>query len=181
MRAWTIQTPDVLAALNAGRTWRAHERHCSRGWLPAYRWMGREMRASLGAPRSRAQSPVWLWCQWRGAQRPRPDLRARGHLPAGAPGVRIELELAADRVLRSDFELWHYVLNGWYLPASRADEVRFEAHPDRRQIEPAWRRIFDLGWSDRRYTAPPSARPIQGVTWELRPEDVRDATTFIAR
>jgi hypothetical protein len=143
--------------------------------------MRREMVARLGPPTLQEQMPVWLWCQWRGQRRRKPDLRHRGHLPQGSMGVRIELEIDGAHVLRSDFDLWHYVLNGWYLPGSLADERDFDAHPDRRRIEPSWQRIFDLGWSNRRYTVAGGEKSIQGVTWELRPEDVRGATGFRAR
>jgi hypothetical protein len=181
MRAWTIQTMDVLAQLQSGRTWRAHEAHVQSSWRPAYRWMCRQMRRQLAERAARGQMPVWLWCQWRGADRARPDLRATGHLPPGTRAVRLELELERARVLQSDFELWHYVLNGWYLPASLQDERDFEAAPVARRIEPSWRRVFDLQWHDRRYTAPRAQRSIQGVTWDIRPDDLRAATSFVAR
>ncbi len=181
MRAWTIQTPDVLVALRSGQAWRAHARAVPHDWSRAYQWMSGEMRARLGQPGYVWQAPIWVWCQWRGAARAQPDLRARGHLPVGTPGVRIELELDEARLLRSDFELWHYVLNGWYLPGSLADERRFEARPERRRIRPSWQRIFDLDWSNRRYMAARSSKSVQGVTWELRPGDVLGATTFTAR
>jgi hypothetical protein len=181
MRVWTIQTTEVWAALDSGKTWRTSDVPEEASWAPAYRWMAQAMRQRIGAPASRHQMPVWVWCQWRGAARPRPDLRARGHLPAGTSGVRIELELDETRLLRSDFELWHYVLNGWYLPTSHADEREFDARPDRRRIEPSWQRIFDLEWRNRRYTAVRTAKAIQGVTWELRPDDVRGVKAFVAR
>ncbi len=181
MLVWTIQTQNVLTVLRSGRTWRAVEAHDSTRWPEAYGWMQGEMAARLGPPTVVRQMPVWLWCQWRGQRRRRPDLRNRGHLPQGSAGVRIELELADDRVLRSDFDLWHYALNGWYLPESPADENKFDACPDRCRIAPSWRRIFDLEWHDRRYTVAREEKSIQGVTWELRPEDVRGATAFTAR
>jgi hypothetical protein len=181
MRCWTIQSPDVFAVLRAGRVWRAHARHVPREWLGSYRWMAGEMRGSLGPSRASTQMPVWLWCAWRGRTRPKPDLRATGHLPRCTRGVRLELELDEARVLRSDFELWHYVLNGWYLPASAADERAFEADPDPRRIEPSWDRIFDLQGHSRRYTAARAERSIQGVIWELRPADVVKSTPFVAR
>ncbi len=139
------------------------------------------MCSRLGPPESPGQWPIWLWCQWRGSARRRPDLRASGHLPAGSAGVRIELELDAARVLRSDFDLWHYVLNGWYLPGSLADERAYDERPDRRRIAPSWSRIFDLEWYHRQYTAARGYKSIQGVVWELRPDDVRGATLFTAR
>jgi hypothetical protein len=181
MRCWTIQSPDVFAVLRAGRVWRAHARHVPREWLGSYRWMAGEMRGSLGPSRASTQMPVWLWCAWRGCTRPKPDLRATGHLPRGTRGVRLELELDEARVLRSDFELWHYVLNGWYLPRSMQDDREFEARPDADRLPGSWRRIFELDWNDRRYVATRSQRAIQGVCWELRPTDVMDATPFRAR
>lgn len=181
MRAWTIQTPDVLTALRSGQTWRARARSVPHDWTRAYQWMTGEMRARLGRPANPWQAPIWVWCQWRGTVRSKPDLRARGYLPSGARGVRIELELDDVRLLRSDFELWHYVLNGWYLPTSLADERRFEERPDRRRVAKSWKRIFDLDWRNRRYTTELGSKSIQGVTWELRPGDVRGATTFTAR
>lgn len=152
-----------------------------REWLASYRWMAGMMRESLGPPATRAQMPVWLWRAWRGRSRPRPDLRATGHLPSGAPGVRLELEIDEARVLCSDFELWHYVLNGWYLPRSPQDEREFDAQPDVDRIAASWRRIFDLAWDDRRYVPARTRRAIQGVCWELRPADVTGATAFVAR
>lgn len=38
----------------------------------------------------------------------------------------IEFEIEQDSVLLSDFELWHFVLNYWYLPSSLQDIGRFE-------------------------------------------------------
>ncbi len=181
MRVWTIQAPEVLAVLRSGSVWRADESRVEPAWLPAYRWMAREMRGHLGAPGDNFQMPIWVWCQWRGVSRRRPDLRSPGYLPKGASGVRIELELDDERILRSDFELWHYALNGWYLPESPADEREFDAHPERGRIAPSWRRMFDLEWRNRRYTVARADKSIQGVTWELRPEDVRRSTSFVAR
>lgn len=181
MHAWTVQAPDVMAVLRTGSVWRAGEARVEPSWIPAYRWMAGEMRDRLGAPAERSQMPIWVWCQWRGASRPRPDLRSPGHLPAGANGVRIEIELDEERVLRSDFGLWHYALNGWYLPQSLVDECEFDARPDRRRIRPSWRRMFDLEWCDRRYTTARADKSIQGVIWELRPQDVRRSTGFVAR
>lgn len=181
MRVWSIQTPDVLAALRAGNTWRADARSCDASWAYAYRWMAAQMGSRLGASGAERQMPVWLWCHWRGAARSRPDLRARGHLPSGTVGVRLELEIDGGRLLQSDFDLWHYALNGWYLPASLADERRFDASPDRRRIPASWQRIFDLRWNNPRYAVARAERSIQAVSWELRPQDLRRAVCFVAR
>lgn len=181
VRVWSVQTRDVLDSLAAGRVWRPDVRHVCAAWRPAYRWMAHQLAARVGAPADGAQAPVWVWCQWRGANRRRPDLRSRGHLPSGTAGVRLELDIEPERLLCSDFELWHYVLNGWHLPASRAEERAFDARPDPRRREASWQRVFDLDWRHPRYADARAAKSIQAVAWELRPDDLHGATLFVAR
>ena len=69
--------------------------------------------------------PIWVWWQW-WADRRRPDLRASGFLPKGVRGIRVECRVKEDQVLLSDFELWHYILNYWYLPKSEKSGESFE-------------------------------------------------------
>jgi hypothetical protein len=81
-------------------------------------------------------------------------------LPPGTRGYRVEFEIADSDVLLSDFELWHYVLNYWYLPASKNEGDRFNAryggdryswrrpptnHQVTKMISDSWDRIFDRG------------------------------------
>lgn len=181
VRVWSVQTREALDALAAGRVWRADPRRVGAAWQPAYRWMARQLATRVGPPESGAQLPVWVWCQWRGASRRRPDLRSRAHLPPGTAGVRLELMIEPARLLCSDFELWHYVLNGWHLPASRAEERAYDARPDPRRREESWQRVFDLDWQHPRYAVAHAAKSIQGVVWELRPQDLHDAKAFVAR
>jgi hypothetical protein len=178
VRVWSIQTVEVFQALRSGGVWRAQESSVDPGMRAPYRWMARELSQRVGPATRRGQVPVWVWCQWRGVLRRRPDLRVGGHLPPGVAGVRLELEIDLSRLLPSDFDLWHYALNGWYLPASLGDERAFEACPDRSRVAPSWQRIFDLAWSNRRYAVPNSQKSIQAVLWELRPDDLRGFTPF---
>jgi len=146
--------------------------------------------------------PIWVWSQWWGDRR-RPDLRASGHLPKGACGVRVECKVDHDRVLLSDFELWHFVLNYGYLAKSENEDEEFEKEltaaglslagcslrnplPDtqfRQKIEQSWERIFDLTWTDPDHAivSPTKDRAIQGTVWELLLDDVVDARHFTAR
>lgn len=181
MHAWTIQSPDVLAEIQTGQVWRTARPPNPSSWTAAYRWMARSMRGRLGPPTLPGQMPIWCWCQWRGELSRKPDLRHAGHLPRGSRGVRLELKIDATRLLASDFELWHYALNGWYLPSSLRDERAFDARPDRRRIEPSWQRMFDLDWNNRRYQGARAERSIQGVIWEIRPDDVVESASFVAR
>ena len=130
-------------------------------------------------------------------------LRSGGHLPKGEQGVRLESQVADGRVLLSDFDLWHYVLNYWYLPETTKVGKAFEKklaeaglsfykcdhqHPlpharFRREIERSWERIFDVEWADRKHAiAEPSQRKsIQATLWELSIDDVVRAKEFTAR
>jgi len=94
---------------------------------------------------------VWAW------HKPKPDLRRSGHLEKGAPGVRLELLVPADRALLSDFDAWHCVLNRWYLALTGEEYARWESRlpeghrpgdelpPElEREMRASWKRIFDL-------------------------------------
>jgi hypothetical protein len=124
-------------------------------------------------------------------------------LPKGTRGVRVEFQVDDERVLLSDFDLWHYVLSYWYLPRSEKEGDEFEdkltcagvsllgcthqkplAHAKlRREVERSWERIFDLSWTDPEHFVVKKARDrsIQGTMWELLLEDVVNMTEFTAR
>ena len=117
--------------------------------------------------------------------------------------MRIELDVADDRVLLSDFDLWHYVLNYWYLPESEKDGREFEKKLARlglsfhgcnhehplpnirycKHIGRSWERIFDINWSDRRHAiaSPLKKKSIQATLWEICMKDIVEAKEFTAR
>ncbi len=114
--------------------------------------------------------------------------------------MRIEFEVNDRLVLLSDFELWHYVLNYWYLPKSLRDADDFEAELSRRglsfyrtkplrdralhrRIAESWNRIFDLDWADkaRGIAHPRASKCIQATLWELKRDQVREVRFFRAR
>ncbi len=204
MVIWSLLNPQAWDRLQRKGRLRASRRHVSRDVLfGPYLWMAEQMERRLKVPRpGKNAMPIWAWYQWEG-KRCKPDLRSGGHLPKGQPGVRLELQVADDRVLLSDFDLWHYVLNYWYLPASEKDCEAFEKklvkahlsfykynhqHPlphaqYRQAIEKSWERIFDVGWADRRHfiAVPKNKKSIQATLWEILLTDVVRAKEFTAR
>ena len=197
---WTVQSARAWAKLQQDGVLRADARRVLRCYRMAYEWMGREMEDRLGCRPSERAQPIWAWYQWNGATHRTPDLRCCGYMPKDEWCVRIELEVSDRLALLSDFELWHYVLNYWYLPPSLKDAEAFEAElsrhglscrrtkplPDKAyhtKVAASWSRIFDLDWVDR---ARSIARPmvekcIQATLWELRPDQVKDVRFFRAR
>ena len=171
---------DLLASVL-----RADGQRIWRGFLPAYRWLIGQMHLRLGS--SVAGYPIWAW------RRPKPDLRHGSHLPSGSHGVRIELVIPAVRVLLFSFDAWHAVLNGWYLSLTEAEDDRWEEKLCKRsadrnrlpsdlqaEMEASWERVFDLPALDKSGWIGPS-RYVQAVLEEIRLEEVREVTPFVAR
>lgn len=164
-------------------------------FLPAYRWMAEQMTQRLGLPPTGCELPIWAWYQWLNVKRAKPDLRTGGFLPAGQIGVRICLMIDEQQVLLSDFDLWHYVLNQWYLGTTLADMEAFEvqygqinnAHQTglptaaQQKIHASWQRIFDVDWHSPGIADPKPAKSLQATIWEVRLEQVVSCETFIAR
>jgi hypothetical protein len=204
MVIWSILTQEAWNEMQRRGRLRASRRHASKEFVGPYLWMAQQMERRLPGPRPNKDAmPIWAWYQWEGAARRKPDLRSGGYLPKGERGVRIECRVADDRVLLSDFDLWHYVLNYWYLPDTVKIGNAFERklgriglsfykydhqHPlphgqYRREIERSWERIFDVNWADPGHSiaSPPRKKSIQATLWALTLDDVVSATRFTAR
>ncbi len=199
MILWTIQTEEAWDQLQErGHLVATIDHIMEESWISAYRWMANQMETRLGTPPEDYCFPIWAWFQWQGIKRKRPDLRSSGHLAKHDRGVRIEFECNEKAVLLSDFELWHYVLNYWYLPESESDGEAFEAelekqglsffdtkplhHPQYHQkIVSSWNRIFALNWIASELASPRSQKAIQATTWQLRIDQVRSYKRFKSR
>jgi hypothetical protein len=132
MVIWSILTPQAWAELQSKRRLRASRRHAEQDYLAPYTWMAEQMDRRLKTPRpSPTVMPLWAWYQWDGPRRRKPDLRAvRFWHPKGERAIRVECQVQDERVLLSDYELWHYVLNYWYLPKTQADGDAFDKKLD---------------------------------------------------
>jgi len=115
-----------------------------------------------------ARSLVWLWCH-------KPDLRLCAHLPKGTQGVRLTLELDPSRVLVSDFDAWHVVLN--------ARTYQKEGFASKQEQRKSWEIIFDPeihlhpDWLD-----PLNRPPLrQGVISHIDMTAITKVETFLAR
>jgi hypothetical protein len=198
MILWTIQTEEAWKQLRSSGCITGAIEHIECSWLSSYRWMTDRMKERIGDPPCKGALPIWAWYQWESARKKRPDLRSAGHLPKHEKGVRIEFYCHEDAALRSDFELWHYVLNYWYLPESIADGERFEAElesnglsffrqkplPDERYHEKilrSWNKIFDLDWSAPDLASARDQKAIQCTIWQLNMNQVRSHRHFKSR
>ncbi len=198
MTLWTIQSIAAWKILQREQVLFADQRYSEDLFLDAYRWMTKQMKHRIVSKSEIMSLPLWAWYQWDGIERRKPDLRSSGHLPKGQRGVRIEFEQLDKGVLLSDFDLWHYVLNYWYLPQTVADGEAFEAElsdhnlsfykmkpiPVRayhQRIEDSWNRIFDLDWVDEEISEPYAKKQIQATFWKLHFDQIKDVQIFTAR
>jgi hypothetical protein len=177
MILWTIQHANAWSRAEQRGSLRADGRRVWRVFRESYAWMAREMERRVGPAPVCVSYPVWAWLQWESAAAPRPDLRATAHLPAGTAGLRIEFESNANEVLLSDFDLWHFVLNSWYLPRSASARDRYALTAKQR----SWQRIFDLSFTAHGVAVPRQRKSIQGVIWQVPLESVRSVKPFVAR
>jgi len=199
MILWTIQTEEAWSELQvSGMLHATRENIMESSWIGPYEWMIDQMKMRLGPPPEPGCFPVWAWYQWENENRRKPDLRAGGHLSKGQKGVRIEFECSNEGALLSDFDLWHYVLNYWYLPESEAEGEAFEVELKRHglsffdtkplpnpefhdRILKSWNRIFDLDWFEKDLALPLPKKSIQATLWEITIDQVRHCKHFKSR
>lgn len=152
IRVWTVQHRDAVAAAERrgylsgdhGRGFDADDfdadgRPVRNGFAHAYGWM-RDRMAEM-VPDFSGDHPVWAWLK-------RPSTRpAVWRQDAGAASVLVSAAVPRCRLLLSDFDGWHAVLNNWYLGRTEAEEEAVEAAggPSPAEREASWARIFDLG------------------------------------
>lgn len=194
MILWTIQTQKAWDVLDQeGYLVTSKKNIGDVCFEKAYLWMIDQMTDRIGPPPRRNRFPIWAWYQYQSAIKPRPDLRNRAHLPPKTRGVLIEFECDENDVLLSDFELWHYVLNNWFLSESLEEDgiSEFEKSAPRdltkeqvhnqEALEKSWQRIFDLDWSVPDIADPRHLKSIQATIWIIRKEQIRSSKMFIAR
>lgn len=191
MKVYTLQPQVVLDTLSGGQSYRPDPALCCSEGFPendqqivrAYQWMAGKL-AQQQPPPGREALPVWVW-HTHDPGHPEGDLRR--HRPY-APGVLLELEVDPARVLLSDFDLWHAALNGTFL-GTEAEDRAFDQECEQRGIvgwnafwydEPlaaaalaSWEHCLDLDWhAPDWYGEPRERKRLQGVMWQIRPEDV---------
>ena len=170
MRLWTIQPESVCRLVENGGVYRCNIEQSTFASDPqtraAYRWMAGQMKKRIGPAPEGVQYPVWCFVK-------RPDLRTERWQwgPKGRYGL-MEIEVPDARVLVSEFDEWHAVLNRWLISFTQDEDAALQQTADRlcgRErsafYEKNWERIFDPtpldnGWATRWDVA-------QATIWEL--------------
>lgn len=161
MILWTIHNQAAYSAFKKNKIlkgdWRRAE---DKSFLPAYKWMANQMvnRGIMEKP----ESFLWAWHTYWDEKRRRPDFRCeslKGQLKYHKVMYRITVDVPDDKVLLSDYELWHNVLSGFHtclnekewnriyperLVLERAKGGIYHGTSTKEKIEKSWEQIFDL-------------------------------------
>lgn len=175
MKLWSIQNEAAYELLLLNKTFQCDvnksELASEKCFKNAYNWMKNEMMDILDIQTE--VYPIWAWYKYENKCK-RPNLRKSGYALKGTKCVCLELEIPDSKVVLSDFDLWHYVLNDCYFSQNNNDDIWFENLSSEEQLlakEKSWKKIFDV--IDSSY--------IQATLFELRIEDIKNIKYFTAR
>ena len=139
--------------------------------------------------------PRWVWRKYDGIKGWRTLKQVKESIEVAGEYVVLNLNIPEDRLLLSQFDEWHYVLNGWYLAVDDDDYEKHEEWKEknnlpwdvfsvpknlekkqctktaRKKIIKSWERIFKFSLDEEDY--------IQGVCWFLKKEDVKSVYSFV--
>ena len=197
VRLWTVQGEAFWRTLTDRGVLRADGRRLSLGrdFCRQYRWLRERMTERVKDYGGRP--PIWCWTE-------KPDMRGIRR-PGGVRVVRAELEIPAERVLVSDFDLWHVPLGNGYLAVDEADDEAFdrearqrtgrrfprwyeEDFPEdlRERLLGSWERVFPDRWGELKDpelygTGKEEDRRLQACVEEIRFGDVVGVEQFVTR
>jgi hypothetical protein len=104
------------------------EKDCE--WLDAYDWMKGQMARRI--PAYSGDYPVWAWAK-------RPSAKRKTYKTMADSKYRFTAIVPVERVLPSDYDLWHSPLNGFAVTKTEAEFDSFHGDP-----KPSWESIFDF-------------------------------------
>lgn len=192
MRLWTIQPEEIWEILNnTGRficdqTKSIKIQDGSRS-KRAYQWLMQQMQLKIGTPLCGPMYPIWAWHTYDGKHH-QPDLRLSGYGKRGTKCVCLELEIADNRVVLSDFDTWSHVLHNSLLDNSKYEQERrltrewynnLDTETQNKIKLESWQRIFNTEYIENDWTS--VGKYVQATFWELFITDVKKVKHFVAR
>ena len=204
---WTIQTEDAYKKLlKEGRLItnpKFSMLNLEIQYKIAYDWISDIMRERIERKPLDAVYPIWTWYSYLG-KRKKPDLRFNSHQKRGTKSVLLEISIPNDEILISDFEMWHYPLNLWYIPVNDEDDEEFDkkysnarlklfcdcnmqnsdnsdAFIALQEMKKSWEKIFIPDYEAQKRIESGEKLELQATIWEIRLENVVKVQYFIAK
>lgn len=158
---FTNQAIEVVNQLNKTGFLTGKAEFVDKDFLPSYKWMIKQMDERIN---NNGFIPIWLWLE-------KPNLREEGHFNKGTKAVCLTVEIPENKVLLSDFDAWHCVLNNGFCAISEEEDRLFEQGKLAITKEKSWERIFAL--EKLRNSEMWSGHPVvQGVTSIIKKEQI---------
>jgi hypothetical protein len=128
MIVWTLQHIEDWQSAESDGVLRSvnFNRFSDEDFKRAYDWMRVKMSERIGPPPTPNSYPIWAWYQHRDSNNRKPDLRQIAFDLPEQEYVRVEFEMPNSHVLLSDFDMWHFVLNYWYVGKDEDDDEYFD-------------------------------------------------------
>lgn len=192
MQLWTMQPVEVYEILMQDGVFRTDPQKVDMPeFLTAYDWLNQYLERKTEKPAT-VSYPVWAWYRFNGKEK-KPDLRHSCYGRRGEKMVCLELEVPDNEVLLSDFDLWHFPLNNWWLDIDvfqddYTEEQYDESHRwfdslskenQQKEKDKSWQKIFDIEPYENDWIA--KGKYVQAVFWELKLEYVKKVQFFTAR
>ncbi|WP_088362969.1 DUF3841 domain-containing protein [Bacillus cereus] len=140
-------------------------------FLSSYKWLIEQMNNKINNDGS---FPVWLWTE-------KPDLNEEGHFDKGTKAVCLTIEIPDEKVLLSDFDAWHCVLNNWFCSLTEEEDELFDQGKCEMTKEQSWQRVFDLEQLQQSEMWGNAEQILQGVTPGVKKEQVLNVEYFTAQ
>ena len=187
MILWTIQPIEVWNLIQYRGVYRCDSSKSTMvnmGFDEAYKWIALQMEKRVGPPPEGVKFPVWAWYIQNGKHK-KPDLRIKRWLygPGDEDYTCIELEIPDSQVLLSDFDVWHLILDNWFISETEDEENQLEKYYETLSPESQkaflyknWERVLDISPLNNNWII--RGECIQATFWELRKEMIRDVKFF---
>lgn len=189
MKLWTIRSPREVSILQANGVLITNKKYIESDFIFAYDWMVEKLDLVDDKP-SHCSYPIWAWKCFDKSRFCRPDLRLRWGTKAKEELYLIELDIPDNKILLSEYHLWHNVLDKNYLAKNENDELLFESFLNKNNLESklsplvkdkvfkSWEYIFNWSKLDKNWHGNSVGDSIQAVFWELKIEWVTKITFF---
>ena len=173
MKLWTIQPVNVISKIALNGSYHAEKEYIE--WLEeenfrrSYHWLVDQMKERIESYPD-IDYPIWAWCK-------KPDFRRSGLATKGQYCYCLELEIPEEKMVLTNFDSWHYVLNNWFLSDDTEEQNIYDNLSPEQQEEAklkSWQKIFVS-----KDQIP--AEEIQATFWQTTEKDIKDMRTFMAR
>lgn len=183
MKLWTIQPIEAIKEIENKGYYSTNIEEIDLDFIKSYDWIVEKMKNTIGDAPEGIKYPLWAWHTYNGKHQ-RPDFRNSGYAKRGSNLCCIEFEIEENKVLLSDFDSWHIVLNnGFYFDFENEKEsskkyeniLKLPKEEQQKEKVKTWDKVFinKENLSNTNY--------IQATFWKLEKEKITDIKKFVAK